>query len=134
MSLTLFPFIRTYILKALDDNYILAIPISIFITFVIQTCIEVILNWFKDACKPVDKIELDKIKLDNVFYGGSRVMSKEKGLYHKVPSNLWISLKDAKDNCIIKNYNSELSKNNLKIRYNNYEKYIQISLKIIGYF
>lgn len=54
--------------------------------------------------------------------------------YYKVPKYIWTVLKNARNACDIKNYNSKLTTKTLKIRNNNnIIKYAETKYKILEY-
>lgn len=97
---------------------LLTTSINILLLVIISTLISYIFGLFKkDDDLAKSKVEL----LNNIEYyvislEDIEVWAKNKGLYNKVPEDLWVELRKAKSDSIFKTYNTELTLKSLNVR------------------
>lgn len=133
--------IRYYINKLLI--YILDDTVNVYVLTFISFLLSVLLFRFiiglinilfqKFLVDDKKNLDVSKIFLDYDVISSENLehWAKLNGLYNKVPESLWIELREEIKSCKFKNYNTNITLNNIKLKNNSLENLVKIKAKII---
>lgn len=116
--------------------YFLAYLISFLIVFTISIGIISLTKEFKNKSikKKEEKFGSDFLNMGFFILSieDLEVYANKNGIYHKVPEDLWIEYRAAKESCSVKGFNAKITGKLLKIRVKKYNNFLDLYNRILN--